>query len=56
MPTSSSFHRHHRRHSSGKSRQKKVVEEVSTETLVKFVVNRLFAMSVWVTNYCTHSP
>ena len=30
-------HRHHRRHSSSKTHQKKVVEEVTTETLVKFV-------------------
>ena len=38
MPTSSSSHRHHRRrHSSSKRGQKRVAEEVSTETLVKFV-------------------
>ena len=38
MPTSSSSHRHHRRrHSSSKHGQKRVAEEVSTETLVKFV-------------------
>ena len=33
----SSSHRHHRRHSSSKRGQKRVAEEVSTETLVKFV-------------------
>ena len=37
MVTTNSSHCRHRRHSSGKSRQKRVVEEVWTETLVKFV-------------------
>ena len=37
MANTNSSHRLHRRRSSTKSQQKKVVEEVTTETLVKFV-------------------
>ena len=39
MATTNSSHCRHWRYSSGKSRQKRVVEEVSAETLIKFVRN-----------------
>ena len=37
MATTNSSHCRHWRYSSGKSRQKRVAEEVSAETLIKFV-------------------
>jgi len=37
MVTNNSSHRHHRRHSSRKKHHKRVNEEITTETLFKFV-------------------
>jgi len=37
MENNTSSHRHHRRHSSRKKHHKKVHEEITTETLFKFV-------------------